>query len=286
MKVHRTTLLQVPSFLTAILLLAMSAASLQAQRNSPAWGTIPSPNAGFGPNELFGIDVLSPTDIWAVGNFGDFVSPSPQVQHWDGTAWQSIPVPGAVPGDLLGVAAVSANDVWFVGGAANTGQSFIYHWDGTSITQATNPNPGIFNRFYDVVALAANDVWAVGEFASGGVSKTLIEHWDGTKWSVVSSPTSRNEYTKLLGVAAVGPNDIWAVGEAGSNTYSLHWDGNSWTLVNTPKLSFSSFRAVSATPSGEVWAVGKNRAAHSRNAGRDRPGRWWPAPRRAVSPTT
>ena len=262
MKNYRTTLLQVPSFLAAILLLIMPAASLQAQRNAPAWGTVPSPNAGFGPNELFGVDVLSDNDIWAVGNFGDFVSPLPQVQHWDGVAWRSVTVPGAVAGDLIGVSALSANDVWFVGGAASTGQTFIYHWNGTSITQSPSVSPGSFNRLYDVVALAPNNVWAVGEFASGGVSKTLIEHWDGTKWSVVSSPTSPNEYTKLLGIAAVGPNDIWAVGEAGSNTYSVHWDGNSWTLVTTPKLSFSSLKAVSATASGEVWAVVKNRAEH------------------------
>ncbi len=257
MKTRRTTLHPVPPFLGALLLLILSVASVHAQRPGSAWGTIPSPNAGFGPNELFDVDVLSDNDIWAVGNFGDFVAPEPQVQHWDGSSWRLVALPGGFIGDLLGVSAVAANDVWFVGGAASTGETFIFHWDGTSISRVTSPNPGLYNRLYDVVALAPNDVWAVGEYASGGVSKTLIEHWDGTKWSVVPSPTSQNEYTQLLGVAAISPDDIWAVGEAGSNTYALHWDGTSWAVVNTPKISASSFEAVSVNSAGVVWAVGK-----------------------------
>ncbi len=242
--------------MAALLFLCLSVASVQAQRPSSAWGTIPSPNAGFGPNELFDVEVLSENDIWAVGNFGDFVAPEPQVQHWNGTSWQLVTLPGGFIGDLLGVSAVAANDVWFVGGAASTGETFIFHWDGTSITRVASPNPGLYNRLYDVVALAPNDVWAVGEYASGGVSKTLIEHWDGTQWSVVPSPTSRNEYTELLGVAAVSANDIWAVGEAGSKPYALHWDGTTWQQVTTPNLPFSRFTDVSATSGGEVWAVG------------------------------
>jgi hypothetical protein len=38
--------------------------------------------------------------------------------------------------------------------------------------------------------VASNDVWAVGgESNNGGV---LIEHWNGTNWSEVSSPTLPN----------------------------------------------------------------------------------------------
>ena len=253
---RRLTLLKLSLLPVFILLFGISPGHVAAQSRLPAWGTVPSPNGGFGPNELFDIDVLSATDIWAVGSSGDFLYPTPQVQHWNGTSWNLVPVPGTVDGDLLGVSGVAANDVWFVGGAATGGQTLIFHWDGTSISRVTNPNPGSYNRLYDVVALAANDVWAVGEYASGGISKTLIEHWDGTAWSVVPSPTDRNNYTTLLGVAAVAPNDIWAVGEAGSETFSAHWNGTVWQRVPSPRTRFSSFTDVSATPSGEVWAVG------------------------------
>lgn len=90
---------------------------------------------------------LTENGIWAVGNFGDFVAPEPQRQHWDGTSWQLVTLPGGFIGDLLGVSAVAANATsGFVGGAASTGETFIFHWDGTSITRVTSPNPGLFNR--------------------------------------------------------------------------------------------------------------------------------------------
>jgi Carboxypeptidase regulatory-like domain len=251
----RAVLSRRPVLMAAVVFL-FSSGSPRAHAGPPAWGTIPSPNGGFGPNELFDVDVLSETDIWAVGNYGDFLYPSPQVQHWDGVNWRVIPLPEGTDGDLLGVVAVAANDVWFVGGAATGGQSLIFHWDGTAITRVTNPNPGGYNRLYDVTALSATDIWAVGEYANGGVTQTLIEHWDGTAWSLVPSPTVAGNYTTLLGVAAVAPNDIWAVGEAGSETFTVHWNGSAWRQVRSPTTGFSSFKDVSATPSGEVWAVG------------------------------
>src|SRR3954466_13006779 len=111
----QTAFSRLPRLALAVLFFT-SSGSLHAQAGGPAWGTVPSPNGGFGPNELFDVDVRTQTDIWAVGNYGDFVSPSPQVQHWDGVSWRVVPVPSGTDGDLLGVAAVAANDVWFVGG--------------------------------------------------------------------------------------------------------------------------------------------------------------------------
>src|SRR3954454_23616981 len=64
------------------------------------------------------------------------------------------------------------------------------------------PSPNVV-QLRGVAALATNDVWAVG-----GYPTTLIVHWDGTTWSVVSSPPTGGE---LNAVAAVAANDIWAV---------------------------------------------------------------------------
>jgi hypothetical protein len=46
-------------------------------------------------------------------------------------------------------------------------------------------------------------------YASG---TTLIEHWNGTRWSVVSSPNPAG-YDRLSGVAVVpGSTQVWAEG--------------------------------------------------------------------------
>jgi hypothetical protein len=48
---------------------------------------------------------------------------------------------------------------------------------------AASPDPRGVGEFDAVAAVSANDVWAVGD----GIG-TLIEHWNGTLWSLVKSP--------------------------------------------------------------------------------------------------
>ena len=63
---------------------------------------------------------------------------------------------------------------------------------------------------YAVAALSPTDVWAAGSSLSS--QHTLIEHWDGTSWSVVASPNPV-EYNRLSGVTIVpGSNQVWAEG--------------------------------------------------------------------------
>lgn len=82
--------------------------TVRIQAGSPAWGTVPRPSGGFGPNELFDVAVLAPNDIWAIGELTSC--------HYDGTTWTPISIPssGGVdrPDD---VSAVSTSDVWAVG---------------------------------------------------------------------------------------------------------------------------------------------------------------------------
>lgn len=62
---------------------------------------------------------------------------------------------------------------------------------------------------------------------------TLIEHWNGTKWSIVPSPNQTpqgNNINILLGIDSSGPGKLWAVGEweslvqgnPGQRTLTLH----------------------------------------------------------------
>ena len=44
------------------------------------------------------------------------------------------------------------------------------------------------NELDGVAADSASDVWAVGNYQTNGVVQTLVEHWNGSAWSVVASP--------------------------------------------------------------------------------------------------
>jgi hypothetical protein len=205
------------------------------------------------------VSAVSARDIWAVGSIGD----SP-VGHWDGREWSPSPAPH--PGgytELLGVAAVSAADVWAVGG--RDGKTVILHWNGAAWTQVPSPAPaGRSAELYGVAAVSAASAWAVGQAAAtGGTPSTaaawpaLIEHWNGTAWTLVPSPAIPGGGT-LAAVSASSPRNAWAVGGSGGGRGLIeHWDGRAWTLVPSPDLGAAGvLRGVTIAPDGGAWAVG------------------------------
>src|SRR5712692_5517563 len=138
--------------------------------------------------------------------------------------WSVVPSPNpnVVPSGLSGVAAVSAHDVWAVGGSGSQmggGQTLIEHWNGSHWQIVKSPNPGsIYNSLYGVTAVSATNVWAVGYYVhTTGVTQTLIEHWNGSRWSVVKSPSPASMNNELFSVAAVSASDDWAVGFSTNN---------------------------------------------------------------------
>src|SRR5262249_50505306 len=67
----------------------------------------------------------------------------------------------------------------------------------------------------DVAAISTNDVWAVGYYCcNNSPSQTLAMHWNGSQWSLVSTPNPGNNNNDLWGVAALSTGDVWAVGFA------------------------------------------------------------------------
>jgi hypothetical protein len=115
-----------------------------------------------------------------------------------------------------------------------------------------------------------DDVWAVGADNDAG---TLIEHWDGSTWSVVPSP-SPGAAASLADVTAISADDAWAVGTTRASatrppkTLLLHWDGTSWSRA-TSEYQDTAFGntldAVTAVASAAVWAVGTFHVDHPRS---------------------
>jgi hypothetical protein len=109
-------------------------------------------------------------------------------------------------------------------------------------------------------AIASSDIWAVGEiFTQSGSTQNLAEHFNGTSWSVVPTPSLNAVFTS---VAAVASKDVWAVGGPvfvanSDGAFIEHWDGTSWSIAPSPKLPAGSyFTGVTAPASNNVWAVG------------------------------
>ena len=184
----------------------------------------------------------------------------------------SSPNPGVGNESLYGIAAVSVNDVWAVGNTQNNEvgnpQTLIEHWDGTTWNFISSPNPSsLFNVLYGVVAISANNVWAVGYYQTSNSNFTpthgLIEHWDGTSWSVVPSPNPGSIYNYLNGVTATSATNVWAIGgyQSSGNTLTLteHWNGKRWKVISSPNSGTQGglLNAATQVPgTKQVWAIG------------------------------
>jgi hypothetical protein len=213
-----------------------------------AWTQVPSPRPGA-ISLLEGVAAVSPTDAWAVGSTARAYSRGghirPLIVHWDGTAWTKVPVPSLphTGAYLAGVAATSATDAWAVGQTDIFGhnQTYILHWDGTSWTQAPSPNPKPGGVLEAVTALSPTDAWVTGRSSQHGNlctrCRTLTEHWDGTAWTIVPSPSQSRVYLDdLLAVSGTASDDVWAAGTIAYNaTLIEHWDGTAWTQVTSPQ---------------------------------------------------
>ncbi|HKP54967.1 MAG TPA: S-layer homology domain-containing protein [Chloroflexia bacterium] len=216
----------------------------------PSWAIVANPEIDAYGSTLQGVDSVSSTDAWAVGQLltdresnrkrpvetrqlpsSDGKAEGPQggfnvlnilIEHWDGTSWSV--VAGQNLGDddnvLFSVDAISTSDVWAAGYYVNEfgiSQTLIEHWDGMSWSVVPSPNTGglLDNRLLSIEAVSSTDAWAVGYYYDeDAIARTLTLHWDGTDWRVIDSPNNgdetRNNY--LYDLAVVSSGDIWAAG--------------------------------------------------------------------------
>lgn len=59
-------------------------------------------------------------------------------------------------------------------------------------------------------AVSATNVWAVGAERSQGIDETLIEHWNGSDWSVAPAPAGIDQGLSDVSMGRYGYG--WAVG--------------------------------------------------------------------------
>ena len=179
-------------------------------------------------------------------------------------------VAGTTDVGFTAVSAASATEALAVGPnptqAAVQGP-FADHWNGTAWTGLQLPMPsGTTASLLGVADVAPGDGWAVGfsTNTSTDQDQTLIEHWNGTSWSIVPSPDPAGGSTgsdELWAIAAVSPTDIWAAGDdfaGGGSIVPLFatYNGTSWTAVAPPADGAGFMLGLTAISANNVWAVG------------------------------
>lgn len=216
--------------------------------NGSAWTILSSPNPDAG-GFLNSVSALSADDIWTAGTTG--ANEAALVEHWDGSAWTIIPAPSPGITQLNGLSGGSHDSLFAVGSAGSSDklpQTLIEHWNGASWEEVSGASvdAGGGGDLDGIALQNPNDIWAVGDIRLSDETTihTLIEHWDGSSWQIISSPSPGAGLNILSSVTIVSATDIWAVGDYETTTSDLgpsstlieHWDGSGWTFVNSPNV--------------------------------------------------
>ena len=192
-------------------------------------------------------------------------------------ARSALPTSASTFDSLWAVAALGESDAWAVGTRVlGPGASFplTEHWDGQSWKVVPSPShpPGIRGQTrssLDAVAVdAPDDAWAVGHWSAANQvppEQALIEHWNGTKWSVVPGPRSGGQATDLTAVAAISPKQAWAIGygtvRGRASMVFMGWNGTSWRHLPSPIGTFPGGLAVISA--SDIWLAGEEGAKKS-----------------------
>ena len=236
--------------------------------NGSSWMLGPQPPvptaAGGG---LFDVSCVSGSDCWAVGAVvdvdGDGNPTAALIENWNGVSWSMIPSPavtgpGVVGAVLQGVSCVSAASCVAVGFSTDDTGANLHtvteQWNGLAWSLGLSADTGqAFDQLNSVQCVSAGDCWAVGNAGPaqqdpnflpiypGAVGdQGLIEHWDGSAWSLSPSVTESSPNGGYLnGITCVGATDCWASGATtdtsgmASGLLLQHWNGEDWTDVSS-----------------------------------------------------
>jgi hypothetical protein len=258
--------------------------SLVERYNGTNWVAMSSP-AGVA---LRGLDVVSPSEVWVAGYSGSAAT----VAQWKNGTWTTRYTQASTGRHLTvfeAIAVDGSGQVWAVGwdrdydAPGRPVSSLVVHFNGTSWSRETTPNPANRNTLMDV-ALANGEVFAVGvaqDTSGGGITpRSLMLRRQGTGWSSLTVPKGEaGSQDQLLSVAAVSSTSVWSVGYYSSPSSGLyepllvHWTGNgsaAGTLTvshPSPPLTVSALvSGVSATSAGNLWAAGYSAPPSSGNA--------------------
>jgi hypothetical protein len=242
------------------------------------WSVSPSPNPS-GYAHLLGVSCTSRSQCEAVGFYDHDCTAhsggsSGLAETWNGKNWALVPSPRSPCGNtqLQAVSCDSVSRCTAVGSyfRSSSDWTLVEAWHGGrwSIVRSPNANPTNNNALLGVSCTGPRSCVAVGWYQRkfAGPALTIVETWNGTKWSLVASPNpGAPRYSdSLTSVACMKPTDCVAVGSDQyfsteyAQTLVETWDGTTWRHVRSPNpLAAQELRGVACTSSSSCQAVGE-----------------------------
>ena len=230
---------------------------------------VSSPDDGTFAQRLTSVSCVSASNCVAVGSAGSFQVSTTLAMAWNGTEWSTMSTPNNGSNELLSVSCVSASSCVAVGGAGTpfSGTTLAMVWNGStwSAVSSPSPSPGSNNKLMSVSCTSASNCVADGFSGMMNQETTLAMVWDGSEWSIVSSPNPGTGFVgnKLNSVTCLSASSCVAVGSTSQGglgqTLVMSWDGSTWSVVSSPNSgqSGNALNSVSCVSATNCVAAGK-----------------------------
>jgi hypothetical protein len=210
------------------------------------------------------------SDCVALVGVVDGAETSEIAQKLDSGGWSDMPATAEVESPLLtDVSCTAANACTAVGVQGEPGErtTLAERWNGTAWSAQTTPNPeGAGEVHIGGVSCASSSYCvAVGRYTQSGTGKTLALSWNGSSWSIVSTPNpSGATASQLNAVSCYSSSLCMAVGSFFDSSgveqqLILKWDGTSWTSSSSGTgANPSRLGGVSCVSATSCMAVGSS----------------------------
>jgi hypothetical protein len=268
-----------------------------------AWESVVyPPNQGSLDNRLYSVDCLSTSFCVALGWYDNSGKWQNLVENYNGTSWTIVTAPdepSSTNNEMYSVTCVTTTDCWMVGTYEIGGGNWQTLTENCSVCSGATPNwsivpspshdPTLTSQLYSVTCVAANDCWAAGLYAelpnylgvptdsycgttaSTSICRTYIEHWDGTDWSVFSTPNQDGLTPYANGLSAVtclSSTDCQAIGQYFNSSnisvpYAISWNGSAWSAITSMPsqgavgTQWTWPNSVTCVTASACWMVGQ-----------------------------
>lgn len=222
---------------------------LAQEWDGTGWATLDVPAPEGDPEvNLSAVSCPSTTSCIAVGSAatGEGAPTVTLAETWNGSTWNVVPTPSPEGLDVaLSDVSCPSTDTCVAVGGYETGagyQGLAETWNGSSWSTLTGPDPaGAVDTWLEGVSCTSSSCTAVGSYkeTSAGDILTLADVWDGTSWSVQTTPNAagatsswfdRVSCTSSAACSATG----YSYGGTKSTVFAEVWDGTSWALQGLP----------------------------------------------------
>jgi hypothetical protein len=205
------------------------------------------------------LDAVSCTSASSCVAVGTSDRAEPLVENWNGSQWSLAQAANGSGYSLLqSISCPSPSSCVAVGHDDQGGKQIpiAESFDGGVwhlMTSPMAPTGAQYTSLDSVWCASATDCVAVGSSQDGsGRLSTLAETWDGSAWSIKTSPPAQSASTgtgglgsRLTSLSCLSATACIAIGYEGSADYSTRtladvWNGASWTIQPTPDVKGDS----------------------------------------------